>query len=63
MKRWQLQERHEKEVRQALKDAGCVDSLGRLRQCRPSLKVHMTEKGHTSLDYDKCICKRQETHD
>ena len=58
MKRWQ---RHDKEVRQALKDAGCVDSKGRLRQCRPILKVYMTEKGHTSLDFEKCVCKRQES--
>jgi len=61
MEQWQLRERHEKEVREVLREDRCMDSLGRLRSWHGMRTVVKLEAaGHTNLDFFQCRCRTQD---
>lgn len=59
MELWQKKEKHDKEVKEVLKQLGCMDTMGRIRRWDgKKVWAELEKLGHTSLDCDKCKCLR-----
>jgi hypothetical protein len=58
MEKWQLHEKHEKEVRAILKETGCMDQKNQLRAWKKEADIKLEAAGHTSLSFDKCKCNK-----
>ena len=54
--KWELREKHEKEVRAVLVEDGCMDKQNRLRAWHKQTGEKLRAKGHDSLSFDKCKC-------
>ena len=58
MQTWELHEKHEKEVRQVLKDDKCMDSKGQIRAWHKDTDDKLLAAGHDKLDFKSCKCGR-----
>ena len=57
MQRWELQRDHEHEVREALQQAGCLDSMGCIRRWNPEAWRQINARQHSSLSFSDCCCR------
>jgi hypothetical protein len=57
MERWQLHERHDRDIRRILTETGCMDAQGRLRAWHGrTMLAALAEAGHDAVLFDQCSC-------
>jgi hypothetical protein len=56
--KWEAYSRHEGDVRRVLLKQGCMNSRFEIRQWKKDTWHHLNMAGHTSLNYQKCLCTR-----
>lgn len=54
---WKLHQDHEEEIKNCLKEAGCMDSKNQIRRWTKAAGDLIESCGHTSLDFNKCECR------
>jgi len=59
MKEYELHKIHDEEIYEYLKQEKCMDVKGRIRCWKKQIWTGLTTLGHTSLDFNKCKCKRR----
>jgi hypothetical protein len=59
MKELELHTEHDQDIKDALAYTGCLDSQSRIRSWKGGQVMPLLDElGHTSLDFNKCRCKK-----
>lgn len=61
--RWAAEQHHTDNIKATLQRLGAMDPQGRIRQWRAHYWRELNMQGHTSLNFEKCFCSRETSHE